>query len=88
MQATEGVGRSLWSSNKNIQKTLTKSVERRYQHNKDTDWAGYINLSYDTHFGNGVDALWKAGAQYRRKERSNRYYSSVAMLPTVVRPST
>ena len=68
---------SIWDSNKKIQKTLPKSAERRYQHNKDTDWAGYINLSYDTHFGDGVDALWKAGAQYRRKERSNRYYSYV-----------
>ena len=77
VQAAEGVDGSLWSSNKNIQKTLPKSAERRYQHNKDTDWAGYINLSYDTHFGNGVDALWKAGAQYRRKERSNRYYSYI-----------
>ena len=66
---------SIWDTNKNIQKTLPKSSERRYQHNKDTDWAGYINLSYDTHFSNDVDALWKAGAQYRRKERSNRYYS-------------
>ncbi len=77
VQATDGVDGSLWSSNKNIQKTLPKSAERRYQHNKDTDWAGYINLSYDTHFGSGVDALWKAGAQYRRKERSNRYYSYI-----------
>ena len=77
VQATEGVDGSLWSSNKNIQKTLPKSAERRYQHNKDTDWAGYINLSYDTHFGNGMDALWKAGAQYRRKVRSNRYYSYI-----------
>ena len=68
---------SLWNANKNIMKTLPKSSERRYQHNKDTDWAGYVNLSYDTHFGDDVDALWKAGAQYRRKERSNRYYSYI-----------
>ena len=62
---------------KNITKTLPKSAERRFQHNKDTDWASYINLSYDTHFANSVEALWKAGAQYRRKERSNRYYSYI-----------
>ena len=61
----------------NITKTLPKSAERRFQHNKDTDWAGYINLSYDTRFANDVEALWKAGAQYRRKERSNRYYSYI-----------
>ena len=68
---------SIWDTNKKIQKTLPKSAERRYQHNKDTDWAGYVNLSYDTHFSDDVDALWKAGAQYRRKERSNRYYSYI-----------
>ena len=67
----------IWEGDKNITKTLPKSAERRFQHNKDTDWAGYINLSYDTHFANSVEALWKAGAQYRRKERSNRYYSYI-----------
>ena len=67
----------IWEGDKNITKTLPKSAERRFQHNKDTDWAGYFNLSYDTHFANDVEALWKAGAQYRRKERSNRYYSYI-----------
>ena len=68
---------NLWDPNKNITKTFPKDAERRFQHNKDTDWAGYINLTYDTHFANDVEALWKAGAQYRRKERSNRYYSYI-----------
>ena len=68
---------NLWDTNKNITKTFPKDAERRFQHNKDTDWAGYINLTYDTHFANDVEALWKAGAQYRRKERSNRYYSYI-----------
>ena len=68
---------NLWDSNKNITKTFPKDAERRFQHNMDTDWAGYINLTYDTHFANDVEALWKAGAQYRRKERSNRYYSYI-----------
>ena len=77
VEANQGVDGSLWQNDKNIVKTLPKSMERRFQHNKDTDWAGYINLSYDTHFSNDVDALWKAGAQYRRKERSNRYYSYI-----------
>lgn len=58
-----------------IEKTLPKSMERRFQHNDDKDLAGYINLSYDTHFSSSTDALWKAGGQYRRKERSNRFYS-------------
>ena len=73
----DAVAGSIWEGDKNITKTLPKSAERRFQHNKDTDWAGYINLSYDTHFSNDVEALWKAGAQYRRKERSNRYYSYI-----------
>lgn len=68
---------NLWDTNKNITKTFPKDAERRFQHNKDTDWAGYINLTYDTHFANDVEVLWKAGAQYRRKERSNRYYSYI-----------
>ena len=73
----DAVSGSIWSQEKNILKTLPKSAERRFQHNKDTDWAGYINLAYDTRFGDKLDALWKVGAQYRRKERSNRYYSYV-----------
>ena len=70
-----GLDDSLWDGQKTLLKTRPKEMERRFQHNKDTDWAGYANLSYNTHLGNAVDALWKAGAQYRRKERSNRYYS-------------
>jgi hypothetical protein len=73
----DAVSGDIWSQKKNILKTLPKSAERRFQHNKDTDWAGYINLAYDTRFGDKLDALWKVGAQYRRKERSNRYYSYV-----------
>lgn len=70
-----GLDASLWDGQKTLLKTRPKEMERRFQHNKDTDWAGYANLSYNTHLGSAVEALWKAGAQYRRKERSNRYYS-------------
>ena len=73
----DAVSGDIWSQEKNILKTLPKSAERRFQHNKDTDWAGYINLAYDTRFADKLDALWKVGAQYRRKERSNRYYSYI-----------
>ena len=73
----DAVSGSIWSHNKNILKTLPKNVERRFQHYKDTDCAGYIILAYDTRFADKLDALWKVGAQYRRKERSNRYYSYV-----------
>ncbi len=71
----DAVSGSIWSGSNTLVKTLPKSMERRFQHNKDTDWAGYVNLAYDMRMGNGFDALWKAGAQYRRKERANRYYA-------------
>ena len=76
---TEGdaVSGSIWSPNKTISKTYPKNAERRFQHNRDTDWAGYINLTYNTRFGNDMEAIWKTGGQYRRKERSNRYYSYI-----------
>ena len=74
VQAEEG---SLWSGNHTILKTQPKDMERRFQHNDDKDLAGYINLAYDSHLSDKVDALWKAGAQYRRKERNNRYYSYI-----------
>ena len=77
VEAPDGVDGSLWSAGKNILKTMPKDMERRFQHNTDKDWAGYLNLSYDTRFSHGISALWKAGAQYRRKERGNRYYSYV-----------
>ena len=75
IQSADGVDGSLWSGNKNILKTMPKNMERRFQHNTDKDWAGYINLAYNSQLGNDINALWKAGAQYRRKERGNRYYS-------------
>lgn len=69
------VAGQLWDGQHTIQKTMPKGMERRYQHNRDADLAGYINVSHDSHFDRGIDALWKAGAQFRRKERVNRYYS-------------
>ncbi|MDY5490958.1 MAG: TonB-dependent receptor [Prevotella sp.] len=77
VEAPDGVDGFLWSAGKNILKTMPKDMERRFQHNTDKDWAGYLNLSYDTRFSRGSSALWKAGAQYHRKERGNRYYSYV-----------
>ena len=77
VEADASGGASLWTASKSIVKTQPKSMERRFQHNNDKDWAGYVNLSYDSHLGGGIDALWKAGAQYRRKERGNRFYSYI-----------
>lgn len=57
-----------------LTKTVASAMERRFQHNNDRDWAGYINASYATPFS-FADATWKAGAMYRKKKRENRYYS-------------
>lgn len=52
----------------------SQNNERRFQHNTDKDWTGYINLTYSTSFNFG-DIDWKGGAMYRRKERESRFYS-------------
>ena len=67
-------GLSLWDDGKTLRRTQPKSMERRFQHNSDRDLAGYVNVSLDTRLL-GSDVRWKAGAQYRRKRRENRYYS-------------
>lgn len=73
--ADDNAAQGLFAENANITRTLPKNMERRFQHNSDKDLAGYVNLSYDSHFSDNTDAVWKAGAQYRRKTRENRYYS-------------
>ena len=69
-------GASLWAASKTLLKTQPKGMERRFQHNSDRDLAAYINVSYKTRLA-GSDIACKAGAQYRRKKRENRYYSYV-----------
>ena len=70
-------GNSLWTANKVFSKTLPKSMERRFQHNNDKDWAGYLNMTLNTSLTDDLKATWKAGGQYRRKERNNRFYSYI-----------
>ncbi|MGI6242284.1 MAG: TonB-dependent receptor domain-containing protein [Prevotella sp.] len=60
-----------------VTKIFPFSQERRFQHNDDKDWTGYINLSWETPFENGLKALWKTGAMYRNKKRNNRFYSYI-----------
>ena len=67
-------GQSMWASDKTLLKTQPMDMERRYQHNSDKDLAGYVNITYATQLF-GSDIKWKAGAQYRRKKRENRYFS-------------
>ena len=67
-------GQGMWDEGKTLTKTQPMDMERRYQHNSDRDMAGYVNFTLDTRLL-GSDVKWKAGAQYRRKVRENRYYS-------------
>ena len=79
----DAVSGSIRDANKNIIKTLPKSVlERRFQHNKDTDWAGYINLSYDTHFANDVEALGRRVRSIAEKNAAIDIILTSSILPT------
>ena len=60
--------------NNKLGKIDANEMERRFQHNTDKDWAGYVNLTYNTPVS-FADMQWKAGAMYRKKKRENRYYS-------------
>ena len=82
------VGGSIWNTDKNITKTLPKNAERRFQHNKDTDWAGYIN-SHTTHISATALTL------YGKPERNIAARSAAtdttrisSILPTSRRSST
>ena len=64
-------------TNNTVSKIYPASQERRFQHNDDKDWTGYLNLTWETPFEHDFKALWKAGAMYRNKKRNNRYYSYI-----------
>lgn len=64
-------------TNNTVSKIFPASQERRFQHNDDKDWTGYLNLTWETPFEHHFKALWKAGAMYRNKKRNNRYYSYI-----------
>lgn len=51
----------------------TDAAERRWEHNSDMDFAGYVNLSYRFEFTNSSTLLLKAGGMYRDKSRSSLY---------------
>ena len=58
-------------------KVLPFSQERRFQHNDDKDWTGYLNFTWETPFEHQFKAVWKVGGMYRNKKRNNRYYSYI-----------
>ena len=49
----------------------TDSAEKRWEHNSDRDFAGYVNLSYNFNFGQETDLFLKAGGMYRNKVRDS-----------------
>ena len=49
----------------------TDSAEKRWEHNSDRDFAGYVNLSYRFSFKNESDLMLKAGGMYRNKARDS-----------------
>ena len=51
----------------------TDSAERRWEHNSDMDFAGYLNLSYKFEFANASTLLLQAGGMYRDKSRSSLF---------------
>ena len=51
----------------------TDSAEKRWEHNSDRDFAGYVNLSYRFDFGNASNLLLKTGGMYRNKVRDSYF---------------
>lgn len=49
----------------------TDSAEKRWEHNSDRDFAGYVNLSYSMEPAAGHDLIMKAGGMYRNKSRDS-----------------
>lgn len=50
------------------------NAERRWEHNTDRDFAGYLNLMYKQQFS-FADMELKTGGMYRDKDRTNKYVS-------------
>ena len=50
---------------------LTDSAEKRWEHNSDRDFAGYVNLSYTLYTGAESTLTLKAGGMYRNKMRDS-----------------
>lgn len=50
--------------------TTLGGADRRWEHNSDRDWAGYLNLSYHLKAGDGTVDLY-AGGLFRDKQRAN-----------------
>ena len=59
--------------------TTPAGAERRWEHNHDTDWAGYANMQYTVNiYDTKVD--FYAGGMYRDKQRSN-FFNNYLFVP-------
>ncbi|GAB3643804.1 TonB-dependent receptor [Spirosoma arcticum] len=61
-------------------RTTVNDGSRRWEHNTDTDLAGYLNLTLKTKLA-GVGVEWMAGGLYRDKQRTN-FYNNYQLRPT------
>ena len=62
------------------------SAKRRWEHNSDRDFAGYVDISYRADFGgNGSSLLLKAGGMYRDKFRDSFFNEFTFDSPTGIR---
>ncbi|MCE7073105.1 TonB-dependent receptor [Dyadobacter sp. CY327] len=61
-------------------RTTVGDATRRWEHNTDRDWSGYLNFTYAWPVGN-VRTEWSAGGLYRDKARSN-FYNNYQLRPS------
>ncbi|MFD2938256.1 TonB-dependent receptor [Spirosoma flavum] len=61
-------------------RTTVQDGQRRWEHNSDTDLAGYLNLTLKTSLA-GMAVEWMAGGLYRDKQRTN-FYNNYTLRPT------
>jgi hypothetical protein len=60
--------------------TTPYGAERRWEHNNDRDWAGYLNLLYAAFPDRPYKIDFSAGGMYRDKQRNN-FYNAYLFLP-------
>ncbi|MBC3785881.1 TonB-dependent receptor [Spirosoma utsteinense] len=61
------------------QRTTVNDGSRRWEHNTDTDLAGYLNVTLKTNLA-GLSVEWMAGGLYRDKQRTN-FYNNYQLRP-------
>ncbi len=72
---------SLLGERRNFVERITYPTDgfRRWDHNSDTDLAGYVNATYTTSLG-GYTVDWQIGGLYRDKKREN-FYNNYQVRP-------